>query len=154
MDLRFKINYFMPSKQFFGNLSEEQHWHSSRIKVSINFRQLKDWDNNSYKFIFDTGAYVSIAPEYILDYLDVFPEFEGTIHGIIDKEEAKIKVKVAKVAFRFVDDFGQESPKLKGWFAFHSLNKGPLLLGMNGILNQIGLVKEPYTDEIIIKVIE
>ena len=151
MDLRFKIKNFSPPKDFFGDFPEENHWLSSRFKVNVKFKSIQDWDKNYNGFLFDTGAYVSIAPDYILEFLKIKPEYVGFVHGIIDKKECKMKTKVANITFKLIDNDGKESSELQGWFAFHSLNIGPLLLGMNGIFQKLGITKEPDSDQITLK---
>ena len=151
MDLKFRFHSFSPPKRFFGSLPETRQWIATRIKVTLKFKKEEKWDQNSYRFILDTGAYVSIAPDYLLERLAIKPVFDGHIHGIIDKEECEIQVKVAYLDFKFIDDNGNESSEQKGWFAFHPMQNGPLLLGMNGIFQNLGISKKSGSNDFILK---
>lgn len=152
MDLSFRLHSFIPPRRFFDGFPESEQWLSSRIKISLKFRAEDKWDKNSYRFLLDTGAYVSIAPDFILDNLNLKPNFVGFVHGIVDKEECEVKVKVAKICYKIIDDEGNESSELNSWFAFHSLHKGPLLFGMNGIFPRLGIIKKNDSNEIIIRI--
>ncbi len=152
MDLKFKLRSFQPPKDYFGDLPQSKYWLSSRFKVNIKFRRTSEWDVDLYKFIFDTGAYVSIAPDSLINHLGIEPLHTGQIHGIIEKKECRLDVKVAYIKFKLVDDEGKESNELEGWFAFHPLEKEPLLLGMNGILKKIGIFKKPNDNYVVLSV--
>lgn len=152
MDLTFRLTHFTPPNSFFHTFPEERHWLSARLKINLNFRKGNEWDKHVYRFIFDTGAYISIAPQILLDSLNIPVEFEGYLHGIVAKDECKLKVKVCKLNFKIVDDDGIESNQLTSWFAFHSMPKGPFLFGMNSLVEKIGIVKKSDSNAIILRV--
>ncbi len=152
MDLKFRFHSFTPPKRFFGTLPEDKQWTASRIKVNLKFKKKEEWDHYSYRFILDTGAFVSIAPDYLLERLTIKPEFSGCIHGIIDKKGCEMKIKVAHLEFKFIDDDGNESSEQKGWFAFHSMKNAAFLLGMNGVFQDLGISKESGSKDVFLKV--
>ena len=82
MELQFKIKHVYPPKSFLGDLSEDKHWKSPRVDVKVKFGIKKQWDNRTYTFILDTGAYVSYAPEIILERLGISYNYEGFVFGI------------------------------------------------------------------------
>lgn len=155
MGLVFNKVSFTPSEEFRGGLEEEEFNNlfgtSSRYIARIIFKDLKTPFEAVYKLIIDTGAFISYAPDFILESLDIKPEFEGYIRGAAPQEECKIKVKVAKVPFRLIDDNKNESRELESWFAFHSFDRGPFLLGMKDILENYGILKGKNQDNLILE---
>ena len=155
MDLLFNKTSYNPSKEFRGDLSRDifnnLFGFSSRFIARLLFKDLKTLFEAVYKFVIDTGAFVSYAPDLILEALEIEPGFEGYIRGAAPQEECKIKIRVAKVPFKLIDDNNIESKELIGWFAFHSFDKGPFLLGMKDILEKCGILKKIDQDQLILQ---
>lgn len=85
---------------------KEKFGDSSKYVVHLKFRKVNEWDIFKYPFVFDTGAFLSYAPESILEDLNIEPEFELVVGGIQPNEECKVKTKVVKTSFKIIDDYG------------------------------------------------
>ena len=118
MDLIFNKIPYTPSKDFWGALSKDRFnelfGHFSRFIARLLFKEETTPFEIVYKFVIDSGAFISYAPDLILNSLKIKPEFMG-------------------------------------WFAFHSFDKGPSLLGMKGILEKAGILKKFNEDQLILQ---
>ena len=150
MDLVFKKRVYRPSPEFWGDFSRNEfrdHFgFSSTYLVNLEIK------GNVYGFTFDTGAFISYAPDFLLEHMGTEPSFEGYVRGATPKEECKIKVKVAKLSFRIQDDMGKESTQLSAWFAFHPFDRGPFLLGMKDVIEKMGLIMEWDEEKLILQI--
>ena len=155
MDLVFNKIPYTPSKEFWGELSKDRFndlfGHSSRFISHLLFKDETTPFEVMYKFVIDTGAFISYAPDFILDFLKIKPKFTGYIRGAAPQEECKIQVKIAKIPFKLIDDNNKESAELEGWFAFHSFDRGPYLLGMKDILEKVDILKKFDKDQLILQ---
>ncbi|MBN2152029.1 MAG: hypothetical protein JW839_11315 [Candidatus Lokiarchaeota archaeon] len=124
---------------------------SSKYSITIRFKGEGGWDANTYGFIFDTGAFVSYAPDTILELLGARAEFESYVRGVAPGDDCKVKVKFARIRFKMIDDKANESRELIAWFAFHAF-KSPLLLGMKDIIDRCGIVKLEKDDVITLRI--
>jgi hypothetical protein len=59
MDLTFKLKRVHPQPEFKGKDFPEDFGTFSRFEIPIKFQAKKGWQNFTYGFIFDTGAYIS-----------------------------------------------------------------------------------------------
>jgi len=133
MELVFKRHQFYPSIESVPENKRKLFGLASKYIVKIKFKGKEAWDTNTYGFLSDSGAFVSYAPEALLESLDIPVEFESYIRGIAPNDACKVKVKFAKTLLKIIDDEGTESRELSAWFAFHPY-KSPLLLGMKDII--------------------
>ncbi len=156
MDLVFNKVFYTPPKEFWGSFSKvhssDLFGHSSRFLARILFKEEASPFEAMYKFVIDSGAFISYAPDLILDSLKIKPEFTGFIRGPAPQEECRIRVKVARVPFKLIDDNNIESTELKAWFAFHSFDKGPYLLGMKDILENVGISKKNNEEQLVLQI--
>jgi predicted aspartyl protease len=148
--LIYKRKPVAPAQEFRGQGYPTDFGSFSRFEIPIKFQGNEGWSDFSYDFVFDTGAYISYAPQSILDALEIEPIFEGFVHGIL--QEHKVQVKVAEISIRLVDDRDNESSPIKCWFAFYQGDSGPRLLGMKSLLKEIGFSKPLHQDELILTV--
>lgn len=128
MELIFKRSDYSPSKEFWGELSKKQFAEefgtSTRFIARLVFREADTPFEAVYKFIIDTGAFISFAPDVILDCLKIKPEFTGFIRGATPQDKCRVQLKVAKIPFQIIDDENRESHEMNGWFGFHSTLPG------------------------------
>ena len=152
MDLTLNKRDYIPTEDFFGDFPKEEFGISSKFEVGVLFKKSDNFDRVIHDFVFDTGAFISYAPDTILERLNVTPRFEGLVYGIVAKEECKVKTKVARMNFLLIDDNGKESKELQGWFAFHPFKNGPYLLGMKDIIENLGIIKQVKGDHMILQI--
>ena len=156
MDLIFNKVLYRSSKEFRGDLSKESFnnffGYSSRYFAHLLYTGIKTSFKPVYKFIIDTGAFISYAPDLILQFLERKPEFKGYIRGVAPQDDCRIRVKMLKLSFVLIDDYGNQSGKLMSWFALHPFDKGPFLLGMKNILESVGIHKELNQDHLILHI--
>ncbi len=150
MDLIFNRKEYIPPDEFFGDFPKEKFGISSKFEIGIIFKNSDILDSIIHDFIFDTGAYISYAPDIILKRMSIDPRFEGVVYGIVSKKERKVTTKVAEVKFILIDDNGQESKEIKAWFAFHPFKNGPYLLGMKDVIENLGIIKKIDKNQLIL----
>jgi len=150
MDLILKLKRVHPQPEFKGAGFPRDFGLFSRFEIPIIFHGKDEWQNVSHGFIFDTGAYISYAPRSRLDDIEVKHSFEGLVHGVI--QENKIKVKIAQVSFKIIDEQEHESKPINSWFAFYPFDSGSRLLGMKGALENVGFSKNPNQDQLILSI--
>ena len=151
MDLVFKKRRLIPSTEVIPENQRSIFGLSSKYSITIRFKGKDEWDTNTYGFLFDTGAFISYAPDYILETLDIPVEFKGFVRVIAPSDACKVNVKFAKVYFKIIDDSGKESSGLSAWFAFHAF-RSPLLLGIKDIIERCGIAKKEKDDFISLKI--
>jgi hypothetical protein len=144
MNLIYKIKTFQPRIEFQGKGFPQDFGNFSKFEIPVKFQGI----NLKYAFLFDTGAYISYAPQSILELLEIEPNFEGDVYGI--SAEYKIQTKIAKINFNISDDEGNESPTISSWFAFYPFDSGPRLLGMKTALESVGFLKEYNGEQLIL----
>lgn len=151
MDLIFRRKDYFPRKSFLNDYPAADFGQFSKFEVKIKFKNNSQWDLFSYDFLVDTGAYISVAPDFLMDRLNINLEFESSIFGIILREECKLDVKIGKADFKIIDENEKESQELSAWFAFHPLESGPFLFGMKNLLAEFGMFKEINDDSLVLK---
>ncbi|MFO8017460.1 MAG: hypothetical protein R6U96_02395 [Promethearchaeia archaeon] len=91
MDLTFKKSEYTPSREFWGDLSknrfEEIFGNSTRYIARLLFKTNDAPFEAIYKFVIDTGAFISYAPDMILKHLQINSEFTGYIRGAAPQKE-------------------------------------------------------------------
>ena len=150
MDLIFKLKKVYPHPEFKGTDFPRDFGLFSKFEIPIQFQGKDGWQSISYSFVLDTGAYISYAPQSLLEILGLQHSFEGMVYGIL--QEHKISVKIAKVIFKIIDEQEHESKPITSWFAFYPFDSGPRLLGMKDLLEVLGFTKEISNDQIILSV--
>lgn len=106
-----------------------------QISVLLNFKNFYGhWIRSQYPFIFDTGAGFSIAPESLMNYLELREEDTIILSGINSKPECSVTAKLAKVSYRIMNLEGKRSSEFQGWFAFHPFNQ-LFILGIHEMRN-------------------
>jgi hypothetical protein len=150
MDLIFKLKRVHPQPEFKGAGFPRDFGLFSKFEIPIKFQGQDGWQSVSYGFILDTGAYISYAPQSLLDILGLEQSFGGLVHGIL--QENKIKVKIARISFKIIDDQERESKPMNSWFAFYPFDSGPRLLGMKDLLEILGFSKKMNQDQLILSV--
>ena len=146
MDLVFKRKGYQPASEFWGDLSIQEFHNTFGVSSTfiINLKLINPSKNeeNIYSFTFDSGAFISYAPDFILEDFEIGYSFEGFVRSAMPKDECKIKVRMAKLSFKILDDNDQESNEITAWFAFHPFDRGPFLLGMKDVIEKIGFIKK------------
>lgn len=155
MELIFNRKRFLATPEFRGSLSKEEYLekygYSSKFEIALQFKPENQWDPIIYNFMIDTGAHISIAPDVLLKKFKIKSEFEGIVYGVALKKECEVKIKMARISFRIIDDKGQESEAFHAWFGFHPY-KAPFLLGLKNILEDFGISKNYKDDKLVLKI--
>jgi hypothetical protein len=144
MDLVFKKHDLIPLLESVPEHQRRSFGPSSKYSITLRFKGKDGWDTNTYGFHFDTGAFISYAPDSILEVLGISVEFESFVRGIAPGDACKIKVKFARASFKIVDDDAKESREVTAWFASHAF-KSPLLLGMKEVIDAAPRKIKPAT---------
>jgi hypothetical protein len=151
MELVFKRRQVTPLLESVPEHQRRAFGSSSKYSITMRFKGSDGWDTNTYGFHFDTGAFISYAPDTILELLGARVEFESFVRGIAPGDACKVKVKFARVGFKMIDDNANESSELTAWFAFHGF-KSPLLLGMKDIIERSGIVKDETGETLTLRI--
>lgn len=150
MDLIFNRKYF-PANELSDEV-KERIGNFSRYIIHLKFKYDKIWDNFRYPFIFDTGAFISFAPEVLMEEFNIKPEFEWRLGGLHPDEKCKVTTKVGRATFKIIDDRGFESREIEAWFAFHPLAEYISLLGMKNIINDLDIYQNTTTETLTIRI--
>ncbi|HMF32208.1 MAG TPA: hypothetical protein VKK79_12375 [Candidatus Lokiarchaeia archaeon] len=146
MEFVFKRRWYTPEAPLPPEYGEYFYF----FEIDLVFKDTLDWKDVTHRFQFDTGAPISYAPERILnDLMGIEPAFEYDFWGINRAERCKIRTKVAHLTFKILDEDGNESPELEGWFAFHHYNS-PSLFGLEAIFGKLGFQLQLDDDTLIL----
>lgn len=100
---------------------------------------LKDGTTKNYYATIDTGAHTSVLPLSIWKNLNYKKIGEYNLRGIIKREEWRIPVDIGKIKCMISDECGNQTKELEiTAFLVHS-DEVPLVLGFNGLLENINL---------------
>jgi len=121
-----------------------QHFgYSSRFKVPLRFKNAstKLWDTFLFDFIFDTGAEVSLAPEYLMTNYNYTPLCCGSIRGVIERGDCVAVTRLAWVSLKLVDIYNTESKEIYAKFSFCP-SSTIMIIGMKDLIENLGFHKE------------
>jgi hypothetical protein len=81
--------------------------------------------------IYDTGAVVSLLPSSYYNILDTRKSAPAKLGGVTP--ETEMKVRLARIKFRFADLDGNTSPELEAWFAIAERDDVPRIIGLKDV---------------------
>jgi len=87
----------------------------------------------------DTGAFISLLPQFIWEDIDI--NFIGDYHvrGIIKKRECSIDVKVGITKCRLTDRFGHTSEPFEALVYCAYTNEVPAIIGLKDIMERFSI---------------
>jgi hypothetical protein len=98
--------------------------------VYISFKTSDGW-SKLHRMIYDTGAVISLLPSSYLSLLGVKKYATAKLGGITP--ETEVRVRLARVVFRFVDLNRNTSPEIQAWFAIAERDDVPRIIGLKDI---------------------
>ncbi len=98
--------------------------------VYVSFKTREGW-SRLHRMIYDTGAVISLLPASYYKLLGIQKYASAKLGGITP--ETEVKVRLAKITFRFVDMKGNTSPELEAWFAIAERDDVPRVIGLKDI---------------------
>ncbi|MFW9997064.1 MAG: hypothetical protein ACFFD4_33785 [Candidatus Odinarchaeota archaeon] len=99
------------------------------------------WSPSDIKAKVDTGAAVSLLPEWLIKSVSSFPSAGFNLYGVIKSKECRVPVKLGKCDLLLSDQFGNEITLSDCWVAVTGLPDTPVLLGMKDVLERLKLEK-------------
>lgn len=103
---------------------------ASIYPVYISFKTKNGW-SNLHRMIYDTGAVISLLPASYYNLLGIEKHASAKLGGVTP--ETEVRVRLARVAFRFADLKGDTSPELEAWFAIAERDDVPRVIGLKDI---------------------
>ncbi len=139
-------NIFMVKvKLFFETFTDSEMSNHTiiRLKCGVQFRKKNGW-TQPYSAIIDTGAHTSVIPLSLWKELSYVPKGKHKIFGLSKKEECSLVGELAEIALIFVDEEGIQTTELNARAFLADTDQIPIILGFNGILEQLHVTFE-YT---------
>lgn len=103
---------------------------ASIYPVYISFKTKNGW-TRLHRMIYDTGAVISLLPSSYYTILDIRKSAPAKLGGVTP--ETEVKVRLARLKFRFVDLDGNNSPEVEAWFAIAERDDVPRIIGLKDI---------------------
>lgn len=105
------------------------------------------WTRRIY-MVFDTGASISLVPQYIGSELSVQSYVPHELMGIAKRTECTIPVKISQVTMKIEDAYGNVSPEFAVWVAIADRDDVPTVLGMKGVINNFSFESDPLEEKL------
>lgn|GEM_PF-1506351 len=103
---------------------------ASVYPVYISFWTKNGW-SDLHRMIYDTGAVVSLLPASYYNLLEIRKSAPARLGGVT--AETEVKVRLARLKFRFVDLNENTSPDLEAWFAIAERDDVPRIIGLKDV---------------------
>lgn len=115
--------------------------HITSIPVTALFKKLEGTWTTGINMTFDTGAGISLLPNYLYNELSVQNYVPHQVAGI--SKEILVNVRISRVTAKLIDSHGTSSPEFDLWVAFADRDDVPSLLGMKDIINKVKFKLNP-----------
>lgn len=103
------------------------------------------WSPSDIKAKVDTGAAVSLLPEWLIEKALPFSSANFNLYGVVKSKECRVPVKLGRCDIILSDQFGNEIALRDCWVALTNLPDTPVLLGMKDVLERLHLEKRGDT---------
>ena len=106
-----------------------------RLKGIIRFVKERNY-SDPFKAIIDTGAHISLIPQYMWKELNIENLGKYEVRGISNKPECNIPSIIGKLGIIIQDRYGNSTKKLKIHSCLALTNEVPLILGFKDLLSK------------------
>jgi len=115
--------------------------HITSIPVTTLFKKHEGTWTTGINMTFDTGAGISLLPNYLYDELSVQNYVPHQVAGI--SREMLVNVRISRATAKLIDLHGTSSPEFDLWVAFADRDDVPSLLGMKDVVNKVKFELNP-----------
>ena len=136
------------SQHNISSFGKFRYW-DANIIVGVNSK----WSNTIVRAKIDTGASISLFPEYLLEDLNIDTEKEipYEFYGVVRKEVCKLEVKLLQIDIKIRDYKHHELDLQSVWTAFTSLEGVPVLLGYKDALERLIINQDADSGSLMIQ---
>ena len=112
-----------------------ENYNIIRLKGIIRFVQNENY-SDPFKAILDTGAHISLIPQYMWKNLIIENLGKYEVRGISNKPECNIPSIIGRLEIIIQDRIGNSTKKLKIHSCLALTNEIPLILGFKDLLSK------------------
>lgn len=144
-----KIQLYFSKKTLIDPKSGIELHKGIRLLGIIQFLSHNSWNDPEYAII-DTGAPISLVPQYLWENSAISVMGDTELRGVIQKKECILPVKVAKIILRLMDiKYLTKEIEIKAYLAPN--DNVPLIIGFEDLLSEFDIFFSYSSQEAFIK---